>query len=442
MEEIFTIQSFKQFMNSSLPDLQNNITDFINHLQNNLPINMENILQQFDLSDLLNIRDEQDVIKLKFKLFIKEIDRAIKNGKSKNKIGWHLTSDFNNTFNKKDLNVEVIDIDQNTINNLNDLNNLKEDNNLENNNLENKEELNKENEFLIYPNINNYIDINFTNYFEQHYPMVEDCNKYKGILFIGGLFTSYYPLYFTGLQKYLNLCGMNYKISNVNTGKSVKTNMEYLRSEIINYFNELNNNTKITIIAHSKGVIDLIHSISKYREDLEPIINGIISLQAPYSGSALANDIAEFGAENISILRFIVHDLLGGELQAIKDLSYDHRKELLKEYPFPYWDISNVVMEPENVKQLTGPQRCISIVSYDNNPLSLLYPAISYLKVRYNVLNDGLVPTIDGIIPGCKNIVIKEMDHSGGAFTGFPNISKYDPERLVLTLLYLLNQYL
>ncbi|EFC39824.1 predicted protein [Naegleria gruberi] len=380
------------------------------------------------LKNLIEFSDqenyEHDLIRLKVKLFFKEVERNIKEGNSKEKIGWLFKKSY------KRFNDDLFEFD--------------------------------------------------SQLFTTTYPL-GDCSNIRGILFVGGLYTDWYPFYFDGLKEYLKNCKADFKISQVDTGKGVESNAEFLKNEIIEYFNELNNittsrvnennennneqqqqqhstintnnnsnnnnndnnndnnnnminseeketssemNQKLLVIGHSKGACDITYALAKYENELKPYVKGLISLQAPYAGSALANDITEFGAAKILLLKILIEDVLGGELKAIEDMSYNERMKQVTQYPYP---------------SSTFP--CIAMSSYENSPNSLLYPAISYLKARYNVTNDGLVPTMDGYIPGCKNIIIKDMDHSGSAFTGFPNLSKYDPAQLSLTFIHMWNHY-
>ena len=345
-------------------------------------------LLQSILNESRNEKYEQDMIRLKIKLLFSEIERNIRGGVSRDVIGWLVKISRGKTLDPQkqaDANNPYLGLDA-----------LLE------------RELYEED----------------TKSFKEMYPAEDGCSGYSGVLFVPGLYTEWYPFYFAGLRRDLEQCGMEFRISKVNTGGSLEKNAEFLKDEILEYSKELTDNSTtikpIMVIGHSKGACDVALCLSKYQHELKPHVRGVISLQAPYAGSALANDISEFGASRILLLKILIEDILGGELKAIDDLSYRARQALIAQYPFP-----------------SDKFPCISLSAYDTNPLSLMYPAISYLKLRYNVTNDGLVPTIDGYIPGCRYIVLDAMDHSGGAFTGFPNLSQYDPAKLSLTLLHM-----
>ncbi|KAG2378331.1 hypothetical protein C9374_008474 [Naegleria lovaniensis] len=361
-------------------------------------------LSKFDIDNADNARQldnyEQDLIRLKVKLFFEEIERNVKQGVSKDKIGWLLKQ-----LKKRDTMVQQeFDVEGNII--------------TENSTAESQ----------LLDDMEAFLEKSLyeeeTELFKTLYPKADECSKYSGVLFVGGLYTDWYPFYFHGLKKHLNECGMKFKISKVNSGGSLEKNALFLKNEIIEYSKELNVTKGVLLIGHSKGACDVHRTLSKYENELKDHVKGMIALQAPFAGSALANDISEYGASKIALLSILVEEILGGELQAIEDLSYENRKRVIEEYPY---------------NNETFP--CISVSSHYQAPSSLLYPAISYLNMRYNVKNDGMVITMDGYIPGCKYIVIPEMDHSGGAFTGFPNLSEYDPAKLALTLVHIFHHY-
>ncbi|KAF0974731.1 hypothetical protein FDP41_006205 [Naegleria fowleri] len=361
-------------------------------------------LSKFDIDNSDSTRQldnyEQDLIRLKVKLFFEEIERNVKQGVSKDKIGWILKK-----LKKRDnISQQEFDVEGNIVT---------ENSSIESQMLEDLEA------FLEKPLYEEETEL-----FKKLYPKDDECSKYNGVLFVGGLYTDWYPFYFHGLKKHLNECGMKFKISKVNSGGSLEKNALFLKNEIIEYSKELNVTKGVLIIGHSKGACDVAYALSKYENELKDHAKGMIALQAPYAGSALANDISEYGASKIALLSILVEEILGGELQAIEDLSYENRKRVIEEYPY---------------NNETFP--CISVSSHYQAPSSLLYPAISYLNMRYHVKNDGMVITMDGYIPGCKYIVVPEMDHSGGAFTGFPNLSLYDPAKLALTLVHIFHHY-
>jgi hypothetical protein len=143
----------------------------------------------------------------------------------------------------------------------------------------------------------------------------------------------------------------------------------------------------------------------------------------------------------------IIQALLSGDPQSLLDLTYDSREKFLSTNKYPFKLVPTV-----------------SLATCANSmPLSLLKPSVDYISLKYGVPSDGCVTQSDAIIPGAhvqrfeefplssdslnlsptlgsQVVYLNDMDHFGPAYHGFPALDRYDPARMILTLLRILLQ--
>ncbi len=223
-------------------------------------------------------------------------------------------------------------------------------------------------------------------------------------LLVPGLFTDHYPHYMKDNEHRLHSLGLDVRRVQMDSDDSVVRNAQRVRDAIEE---ASQTGKKVVLLGHSKGGVDAAAALSLYPE-LKPHVRALITMQAPFGGSALATDLLEARRLAPVVVRSVKR-LLGGDPAAMADLTYEARKAFLKAHPFPS-DIPTV---------------CLASARYDRK--SLLGPQERYLQKRYGYASDGLVVRDDAIIPGAKAIVLDDMDHAESALTGVKGFPNYWP---------------
>lgn len=167
------------------------------------------------------------------------------------------------------------------------------------------------------------------------------------------------------------------------------------------------------LLGHSKGAVDVAAALALFPE-LCDFVSGVVSLQGPHGGSAIAHDLANTQVQKTVVLGAL-EKLLRGCKHAVLDLSFEARRDFLRHHPYPLDKV---------------PTLCVA--TCDKRASSLLKPLIEYVTLRYGEVCDGLVCTSDAILPHSRRIILEDMDHFGPAWPSFPATDRYDPTRLWL----------
>ena len=232
-----------------------------------------------------------------------------------------------------------------------------------------------------------------------------------GFILVPGLLTKWYPLYMKHLVADMKRLGLRCHFSRIDTDQPVRVNAARLRHEVLEMAQE---GRRVMLLGHSKGAVDATAAISLFPE-LCDFIAGVVSLQGPHGGSAIAHDLSNTELQKTVVLGAL-EKLLRACKHAIRDLSFESRQEFLHHHPYPL----------ERV-----PTLCVA--TCERRRTSLLKPLIDYAAVRYGAACDGLVCQDDAILPRCRRVIIDNMDHFGPAWSSFPATDSYDPTRLWLT---------
>jgi len=190
----------------------------------------------------------------------------------------------------------------------------------------------------------------------------------------------------------------------------VRINAARLRHEILELAQE---GRRVVLLGHSKGAVDAAASLSLFPE-LTDFVAGLVSMQGPHGGSAVAHDLSNTNVQKTVVLGAI-EKLLRGCRHAVLDCSYEARQEFLRRHPYPIERI---------------PTLCVA--TYDSKQSSLIRPMIEYVAVRYGEVCDGLVCRTDAVLPHSARVILADMDHFGPAWPSFPATDPYDPTRLWL----------
>lgn len=238
-------------------------------------------------------------------------------------------------------------------------------------------------------------------------------------VYIPGLFTQWYPGYMKDLISAMKALRMMTHFVKINTAGSMKENARVVFDDIMNLTLH-HPDRKFVILGHSKGALDAATAFVLHPE-LVPKISAFIAFQAPWGGSAIANDI--LGAHNRrSVSSTFVEKVLNGNSHSLVGVMHAERKKWINQHPFPLGAIPT-----------------ISVTTYETSFKSLLKAPIDYVRIRYNELSDGCVATKDQIIPGTNIVEIPGLDHFGPAYHGFPACcDSHDPARVQMALLHVL----
>ena len=247
-------------------------------------------------------------------------------------------------------------------------------------------------------------------------------------LLFPGLLTQWYPGYMSEPLKALNDAGLDIRYVPLNTDTGVEINANFIR-KFIQRILDLNPESKIVCIGHSKGVVDSTAALAMF-PDIAKNVVALVSLQSPYAGSTIVHDLSKTEVQKY-FAKTMMQGVTGGSFEAVTDLSYDNRRSFLKKHPFPSKKIPSISLAT-----------CIQNTALTaSTGFSALIPMIDYMALRYGgACSDGCVTSDDAVIPGSLVVYLDDMDHFGPAFKGIPATDKYAPSRLFLSLLVVLHE--
>ena len=106
-------------------------------------------------------------------------------------------------------------------------------------------------------------------------------------VFVGGLWSEYYPLaYLPSLKRLINQGIAASRLTAIDTRASVEKNGETLVEEFKQSIVQ-HPNKKLVILAHSKGSLDVLEAI-RLEPSLAPHVHRLVSIQSPFGGSPYA----------------------------------------------------------------------------------------------------------------------------------------------------------
>ncbi len=233
-------------------------------------------------------------------------------------------------------------------------------------------------------------------------------------LLIGGLFTNQYPGYMVENLRALQRAGLDAPRVSVDTGASVRKNAKAIRDAVI----AANAGGKrVVLIGQSKGAVDATAALALYPE-IRAKVRAMIAIQAPYGGTPIASDIRNC-PELEPLVKRAVGWLFQGDMKSLSDLSYETRRIFVRLYPYP----------------TTVPT--LALASARKSLRSILDATAGYLRDRYGLLSDGLVPQVDAEIPGSRVVRLTDMDHAESVMKGLLGFPNYQPGPLTLALVSL-----
>jgi hypothetical protein len=243
-------------------------------------------------------------------------------------------------------------------------------------------------------------------------------------LFVPGLLTKHYVMYFTQNMKQLRDLGANnvYRCDDkksplpqgFDTDQSVAWNWPKVRDQIKALSDRAGK--QVMVHGHSKGGVDAAAAFANSPE-LEPLVADFIAMQTPFGGTPIATDMEENAKLELLVDRFM-RDIFHGSAAAIGDLSYPATRERLKD-GIDFAKLFNTY----------------SFATYSETGLTAL--SALYMDERYRIKNDGLVPCDDAMIPFSRGVIIVPgMNHAGPAM-GDGLLSQYKPGLITQALVML-----
>jgi hypothetical protein len=221
----------------------------------------------------------------------------------------------------------------------------------------------------------------------------EEAAKYRYVL-VRGLLADKMKFYMKGMESHLQDKGLDVVLTQTNTTGALADNLEMLRSVVLEAAAE---GKQVVLIGHSKGGNEVISLPSVYPE-LKPHIRGVIPMEAPHGGAALASDLTR-GPITTKVLEWFCRRIGAFESTAY-ELSHAGRRSMLARYPVA-----------QEVPLLAMSANCLS-------PRSLTFLSSLYARLRYGALGrgDGLVVQRDQEVAGKPVVRLNKFDHAGPSF--------------------------
>lgn len=262
-------------------------------------------------------------------------------------------------------------------------------------------------------------------------------------LLIPGLFSNHGPLYFVATKKFFSKMGLACHIAKVHSEASVEHNAWELKL----YIEELywGSGKRVMLLGHSKGGVDAAAALSLYWSDLKDKVAGLALVQSPYGGTPVASDMLredQIGdKETRRIMELIICKVLGGDISALKDLTYERRKDFIMKHKLPpeipvisfhseasigpgvfttmsyvaHAEVPWISLKDDEAEECKG-----TICIRSKRQVPVVMPASAamaisalHLQLRYGEKSDGLVTCRDAEVPG--SVVVrpdKKLDHS------------------------------
>ncbi|KAL2319951.1 hypothetical protein Fmac_028920 [Flemingia macrophylla] len=250
-------------------------------------------------------------------------------------------------------------------------------------------------------------------------------------LLIPGLFSNHGPLYFVNTKVSFSKMGLACHIAKIHSESSVEKNARELKE----YIEEIywGSNKRVLLLGHSKGGVDAAAALSLYWSDLKDKVAGLALAQSPYGGTPIASDLLREGqlGDYVNVRKLteiIICKVIKGDMRALEDLTYERRREFLKEHHLPeevpivsfrteagispavLATLSHVAHAELPVVAPAGEPRKLPVVM----PLGAAMAACAQLlQLRYGEKSDGLVTCRDAEVPG--SVVVRpkrKLDHA------------------------------
>ncbi|KAL3009820.1 hypothetical protein AAZX31_07G104400 [Glycine max] len=250
-------------------------------------------------------------------------------------------------------------------------------------------------------------------------------------LLIPGLFSNHGPLYFVSTKVSFSKMGLACHIAKIHSEASVEKNAKELKE----YIEEIywGSNKRVMLLGHSKGGVDAAAALSLYWSDLKDKVAGLALAQSPYGGTPIASDLLREGqlGDYVNLRKLteiLICKVIKGDMRALEDLTYERRREFLKEHHLPK-EVPIVSFRTEagispavlaTLSHVAHAELPLVAPGGESRKLPLVMPlgaamaaCAQLLQVRYGEKSDGLVTCRDAEVPG--SIVVRpkrKLDHA------------------------------
>lgn len=212
------------------------------------------------------------------------------------------------------------------------------------------------------------------------------------VLLVPGFFSQMHRTYMRRTQMHISTLGLTCRMANLNTAGSVAQNAALLAEQIIEL--SVLTRKRVVLVGHSRGGCDAVAAVARHRERLHDRVAGVLCLQAPLGGTPLAGDYTAGRVQRT--LRY----MLGGEVDALAEVTYMKRMEELKAFPYPA-EVAPVLTFASKTERSSG----------------ALEPLASHMRRKYGVETDGLVSLDDAHLPDSMAVTLdSDWDHAACAY--------------------------
>ncbi len=216
----------------------------------------------------------------------------------------------------------------------------------------------------------------------------EDAREYL-YLVVPGLYTERYPFYMNDIFARMTAEGLDHRMVPIDTDQGVQRNAEDIRQTILS---ETEGGRRVVLIGHSKGGVDFASALALYPE-LRPKVRAVLTLQAPWLGTPIADLI-----DNQGILgrahRLVVEGPFQGDARGLLDLRMNARAEFVESHPWPE-EVPAVCLATSLKAWTSALSVTNALLAADHGP------------------TDGFVPVRYALLPGCDAVLLREIDHGG-----------------------------
>jgi hypothetical protein len=223
--------------------------------------------------------------------------------------------------------------------------------------------------------------------------------------------------FFLAIETRLTEAGARVAVADVNTAAGVAVNGARIRQMIAE------SERPVCLVTHSKGGLDALEALIHADAATLAKVRCWVALQAPFFGSPLA-DTAD--APLVGSVGAFLLGLASGDRSSLADLRTDRRALYMAER------VSSI----ENVVTRVRP---LCVASYfDSSDPRFPHPpqlvATRYWMERRGQRNDSFVPTASSILPGCRYVILSNIDHTDTISTRLMGASPLDPGVLIRAL--------
>mmetsp|Transcript_76822 Transcript_76822/g.223033 ORF Transcript_76822/g.223033 Transcript_76822/m.223033 type:complete len:978 (-) Transcript_76822:103-3036(-) len=155
-------------------------------------------------------------------------------------------------------------------------------------------------------------------------------------LFVPGLFyVNWKHTYLRTMLSHIHSLGLDGRIAKLDTTQGVLHNAEKLVRTVCELYKQTGK--RVLLVGHSKGACDAIAAVSRFKQSVDGMVEGILCLNSPIGGTALAGSLSEevLNATSAKEPRVLSH-LMGPEVTALQDLSHSERAAEMESFPVHY----------------------------------------------------------------------------------------------------------